>query len=112
MLLAFFVPAVVYMADAVGTQTEAVIIRGIAVGVPLRRVVVRELTTGLVIGVALGLAFYPFVRVVWGEPDVAAAVALALFGSTATATLLRWRSRTGSTVSVATRPSAPARSRP
>jgi magnesium transporter len=87
-LLAFFVPAVVYMADAVGTQTEAVIIRGISVGVPLRRVVVRELTTGLVIGVALGLAFYPFVRAVWGEPDVAAAVALALFGSTATATLI------------------------
>jgi magnesium transporter len=58
------------------------------VGVPLRRVVVRELTTGLVIGVALGLAFYPFVRAVWGEPDVAAAVALALFGSTATATLI------------------------
>ena len=87
-LLAFFVPAVVYMADAVGTQTEAVIIRGISVGVPLRHVVVRELTTGLVIGVALGLAFYPFVRVVWGEPDVAAAVALALFGSTATATLV------------------------
>ena len=87
-LLAFFVPAVVYMADAVGTQTEAVIIRGISVGVPLRRVVARELTTGLVIGVALGLAFYPFVRVVWGDPDVAAAVALALFGSTATATLV------------------------
>jgi magnesium transporter len=36
-LLAFFVPAVVYMADAVGTQTEAVVIRGISVGVPVRR---------------------------------------------------------------------------
>ena len=32
-LLAFFVPAVVYMADAVGTQTEAVVIRGMSVGV-------------------------------------------------------------------------------
>jgi magnesium transporter len=87
-LLAFFVPAVVYMADAVGTQTEALIIRGIAVGVPLGRVAARELATGLVIGVTLALAFYPFVRAVWGEPDVAAAVSLALFGSTATATLI------------------------
>jgi magnesium transporter len=35
-LLAFFVPAVVYMADAVGTQTEAIVIRGISVGVRAR----------------------------------------------------------------------------
>ena len=32
-LLAVFVPAVVYMADAVGTQTEALLIRGLSVGV-------------------------------------------------------------------------------
>ena len=35
-LLAFFLPAVVYMADAVGTQTETVLIRGLSVGVQLR----------------------------------------------------------------------------
>ena len=37
-LLAFFVPGVVYMADAVGTQTEAIIIRGLSVGVGIRMV--------------------------------------------------------------------------
>ena len=42
-LLAFFVPAIVYMADAVGTQTEAIFIRGLAVGVSVRGVVRREL---------------------------------------------------------------------
>ena len=42
-LLAFFIPAVVYMADAVGTQTEAPVIRGISVGVSGRDIVVREL---------------------------------------------------------------------
>ena len=31
-LLAFFIPAVVYMADAVGTQTETVLIRALAAG--------------------------------------------------------------------------------
>lgn len=35
--LAFFVPGVVYMADAVGTQTEALVIRGLSVGASLRR---------------------------------------------------------------------------
>ena len=49
-LLAFFVPAVVYMADAVGTQTEAILIRGLAVGVTVREVLGREILTGAVTG--------------------------------------------------------------
>jgi magnesium transporter len=87
-LLAFFIPAVVYMADAVGTQTEALVIRGISVGVPGRDIVFRELSTGLVIGILLGAAFFPFAYVVWGDARVAGTVALALLGSTATATLV------------------------
>jgi hypothetical protein len=38
-LLAFFIPGIVYMADAVGTQTETLIIRGLSVGVTVRQVV-------------------------------------------------------------------------
>ena len=87
-LLAFFVPAVVYMADAVGTQTEALVIRGISVGVPGRAIVFRELSTGLVIGILLGAAFFPFAYLIWGDARVAGTVALALLGSTATATLV------------------------
>jgi len=87
-LLAFFIPAVVYMADAVGTQTEALVIRGISVGVPGRDIVFRELSTGLVIGILLGAAFFPFAYLVWGDARVAGTVALALLGSTATATLV------------------------
>ncbi len=70
-LLAFFLPAVVYMADAVGTQTETVVIRGMALGVPIRTVFARELMTGLVIGVLLGAAFFVFSWVVWGNGRVA-----------------------------------------
>ena len=61
--LAFFVPAIVYMADAVGTQTEAVVIRGMAVGVSIGMLVAhrrmpagdwgKRLAMGLVIGGAL-----------------------------------------------------------
>jgi magnesium transporter len=87
-LLAFFVPAVVYMADAVGTQTEAVVIRGMALGVPLRRIVGRELTTGLVIGLLLAAAFFAFAQGVWGESGVAATVAIALFVSASIATVI------------------------
>lgn len=37
-VLAFFVPGIVHMADAVGTQTETLVIRGRSVGVPIRHV--------------------------------------------------------------------------
>ena len=87
-LLAIFVPGVVYMADAVGTQTEALIIRGLSVGVSVRRVVVRELVTGLVIGLVVSGAFLPVALALWGEPAVALAVALALLASCSIATVV------------------------
>ena len=87
-LLAFFVPAVVYMADAVGTQTETVVIRGMAVGVSLRTIARRELVTGVVIGCLLALAFFAFARLAWGDTRVAAVVSLALLVSASVATVI------------------------
>jgi magnesium transporter len=87
-LLAFFLPAVVYLADAVGTQTEAILIRGLSVGIEMRKVVRRELISGAVIGILIGLAFVPFALVGWGNEDVALAVALALFSACSIATLV------------------------
>ena len=87
-LLAFFVPAVVYMADAVGTQTETVVIRGMALGVSLRSIARRELATGAIIGCLLAVLFFVFARVVWGDERVAAVVSLALLVSASVATLI------------------------
>lgn len=41
-VIAFFIPGIVYMADAVGTQTETLVVRGLSVGVSIREVVRRE----------------------------------------------------------------------
>jgi magnesium transporter len=87
-LLAFFIPAVVYMADAVGTQTETVLIRALSAGITVRSVLRRELLTGLVMGAVIGAAFLIFALIGWGEADVAAAVALAMFASCSIATLV------------------------
>jgi magnesium transporter len=87
-LLVVFVPAVVYMADAVGTQTEAVVIRGLSVGVKLRPILGRELLTGLMIGLAIGVAFFCFALLAWDDARVAVAVALALVASCSIATIL------------------------
>jgi magnesium transporter len=87
-ILAFFVPGVVYLADAVGTQTEAVLIRGLSVGVPIGRVVRRELLTGLLVGAALSVAFLVVALGWWGQADVALAVALALMAACSIASLV------------------------
>ena len=57
--LAFCIPGIVYIADAVGTQTETLVIRGLSVGVPVGRVMWRELVTGLALGVVLAALAYP-----------------------------------------------------
>lgn len=85
-LLAFFAPGVVYMADAIGTQTEALVIRGLAVGVGIRRMAIREIVTGLALGVIVAAAFLPLGRLIWDDGRVAVAVSLAFLASCAIAT--------------------------
>jgi magnesium transporter len=84
-MLAFFIPGIVYLADAVGTQTEALVIRGLSVGVGIGRVVRREIFTGLFVGIALALVFLPLSWWRWGQGALATAVALSIFAACATA---------------------------
>ncbi len=88
LLLAFFIPGIVYLADAVGTQTETLVIRGLSVGIPIGRIVVRELLTGAVVGALLALLSFPIVSWGWGRDDVALAVALALACACSVATVV------------------------
>lgn len=86
--LAFFMPAVVYMADAVGTQTEVIAVRGLSVGVHLRRILGKEMLAGLFIGILIGALFFPFTIVVFGDSRVALAVSLALTVSATVASVV------------------------
>lgn len=87
-IVAFFVPAIVYMADAVGTQTETVLIRALAAGVTTRAIAGRELVTGLIMGTVVGAVFSAFVAIGWGDVSVAVAVGLALVASCSVATVV------------------------
>ncbi len=85
--LAFFIPGIVYMADAVGTQTETLVIRGLSVGVQIRDVVRRELLTGLLAGVVVAAMFLVVASWLWGG-EVALAAAIALLAASATASFV------------------------
>lgn len=87
--LAFFVPGLVYLADAIGTQSETVAVRGLSLShVGLPRLLGAELRTGLLIGLVLALVAFPMVWLAFGELRLAAAVTLALAGSSVVASML------------------------
>lgn len=83
--LAFFIPGIVYIADAVGTQTETLVVRGLSVGVPVARVMWRELITGMALGAVLAALAYPAVSV-WFDPDVGLAVGASIWAASTVAT--------------------------
>lgn len=93
--IAFFVPGLVYMADAIGTQSEAIAVRGLSLSrVGLARLIGGELRTGMLLGGVLSMLAFVFTWGVFGQPRLAAAVALALAGASVTAStiglLLPW----------------------
>jgi len=85
-MLAFFMPGIVYLADAVGTQTETVVVRGLSVGVGIRRFALREIVTGVLVGGTVAAAFLPIGLWRWGDSDVALSVSVSLLAACSVAT--------------------------
>lgn len=84
--IAFFIPAIVYLADAVGTQSEAVAVRGLSLTrMGIGRLLSGELATGVLIGLALALLSALFTLTAFGAPRLAAAVGLSLLAACAVA---------------------------
>jgi magnesium transporter len=87
--IAFFVPGLVYLADAIGTQSEAVAVRGLSLShAGLARLLGGEMRTGLVLGLVLGGLALALTWVAFGQPRLAWAVALALAAACTLAALL------------------------
>ncbi len=80
--VAFFVPALVYIAGAIGTQAVSVAVRALSVvEVGLLRLVRDELVIGLTIGLAMGILSALPVYLVFGDAPLAVALGLAVLGA-------------------------------
>lgn len=86
--LAFFIPGVIYLADAVGTQTEALVVRGLSVGTPVGTALRLEAVTGPALGALLALVSLPAIWWVLDDVRIAAAVSLALLAACSVATVV------------------------
>jgi magnesium transporter len=88
-VIAFFIPALVYLADAVGTQTEAVVVRGLSLEVlPLGPLLLGELATGMLIGFPLAILAFVGIWLTFGQANLALGVAIALFSASSIASVL------------------------
>jgi magnesium transporter len=80
-MVAFFIPALVYISGAIGTQAVSVAVRGLAAGnVPLHVLLRDEIIVGLAIGSTLGLIALVSVLLAFGDWPLAIAVGLAVLG--------------------------------
>lgn len=93
--VAFFVPAIVYLAGAVGTQSVTITVRGLSVSrASLRTLTTGEMLTGLIIGVVLAVLAFPITAWFVGDTQLAMAVCLSLIVASVLSTtiglLLPW----------------------
>jgi magnesium transporter len=99
--VAFFVPGIVYLADAIGTQSEAIAVRGLSLTrAGIGHLLAGEVRTGMLIGACLGLLSFVPVWLAFGEARLAGAVATAIFAAGTSAAALGlllpwWLARSG-----------------
>jgi magnesium transporter len=87
--ISFFIPALVYLADAVGTQTEAIVVRALSLRMrPLGPLLLAELATGALIGLPLALLAFLGIWLVFQAFRLAIGVAAALFAASMIASVL------------------------
>lgn len=87
--LVFFIPVIVYMAGAVGTQTETIYIRNIGRrSVRFSTYLFKEILNGLALGLLFGLVIGIFTYFWLGSYATALTVALAMFVNIAIAPLI------------------------
>ncbi|MFC0472411.1 magnesium transporter [Halalkalibacter kiskunsagensis] len=91
-LLAAFIPLLMGSAGNAGTQSLAVVVRGLALGTlekkGLARTLLREFSTGMMIGIICALALLIIIPIFYGSFMLAVIVGISIFCSLSVATVI------------------------
>ncbi len=82
LILAFFIPAIVYMSSALGTQNQTLFIRDLAVmGKELNvyAYLFRTIAIGFSMSLVIGAIVFVLTSIIWHETTVAFVIAIAMF---------------------------------
>jgi magnesium transporter len=80
-VLASFIPVIVYLSDAIGTQSQTLIIRMIALepNFSLRRYLFREIKIGSFLGFIFAISLFAAVFFGWGKLDLGIVIGSSIF---------------------------------
>lgn len=88
LILAFFIPLVVYINNAVGSQTQTILVRTLAIEkVKIGSYIMRELSIGLILGSIIATTIFVIAYLWYGAPHVAATIGLSILIGISMATL-------------------------
>lgn len=87
--VAFFIPFIVYLADAVGTQTQNIYTRDLRTGkANFKKYLLKESALGVILGLVFSVLTVPITLLWFKSTELATAVSLATLGAIATAPLI------------------------
>ncbi len=87
--IAFFIPLIVYMADAVGTQTQNIYVRDLGKGaVHFHKYLVKETLLGIFLGLLSSTLTFTTIIFMFNSLELALAVSLGMFVAVAVAPLI------------------------
>lgn len=80
-ILASFIPVIVYLSDAIGTQSQTLVIRMIALepNFSLRRYMFREIKIGSFLGLIFAVSLFVAVSLGWGHYDLGIVIGSSIF---------------------------------
>lgn len=80
-ILASFIPVIVYLSDAIGTQSQTLVIRMIALepNFSLRRYLFREIKIGSLLGFIFAISLFAAVFFGWGKLDLGIVIGSSIF---------------------------------
>lgn len=82
LVLAFFIPAIVYMSDALGTQYQTLFIRDLAImgkKLNVKIYVLRQMIIGLFLGFIISFLIFAVILLFWKQPFIAFVIASSMF---------------------------------
>ena len=79
-MLASFIPVMIYLSDAIGTQSQTLIVRIIALEptFSVKRYLARELKVGGILGIIFALLLFAAASVGWGVSQAGAIIGLSI----------------------------------
>jgi magnesium transporter len=79
--LAAFIPVIVYLSDAVGTQSQTLIVRMIALepNFSFRNYMSREIKIGSILGITLGVILFTVIFIAWLSINIGVIIGISIF---------------------------------